>query len=103
MINGAVSECSRFELRTRGMKEKAKCSVDISSVIGAFSFTASGIAFACYHCPFYQSDKPACAGSIINIIAALSEIAAVGSSLEANCAYNHLEAEYDGEGRRLAN
>merc|ERR1712190_508411 len=92
MINGAVSDCSRFEIRTGGLEQRAKCSVDVSSVISAFSFMASGISFACFHCPFYKRAEPACAGSIINLIAALAEIAAVGSNLEATCAYDATHA-----------
>lgn len=84
-INSAVSDCSRFELRTGGPKNQAKCSVDVASIIASFSFVASGVSFACFHCPFYKSSQPACAGSIINMIAALAEVAAVGSSLQASC------------------
>lgn len=85
MINAAVADCSRFELRTGGMEAQAKCSVDVSSVVSSFAFTASGISYACFHCPFWKTVRTACAGAIINLISALSEIAAVASSFEATC------------------
>lgn len=92
MINAAVADCSRFELRTGGSEAQAKCSVDVSSVVASFAFTASGISYACFHCPFWKTVQPACAGAIINLISALSEIAAVASSFEATCGH---------KGRRL--
>jgi len=94
MVNAAVADCSRFELRTGGGAAQARCAVDVSSVISAFSFAASGISYSCFHCPFWKHVVPACAGAIVNLISALSQIAAAGSSFEANCGQH---------GRRLLN
>jgi len=87
MINAAVADCSRFELRTGGKHAKARCAVDVRKVIASFSFVASGISYASFHCPFWKTVAPACAGAIANLIAALSEIAAVSASFQATCGY----------------
>jgi len=99
MINAAVADCSRFELRTGGRHAKARCAVDVRKVIASFSFVASGISYASFHCPFWKTVAPACAGAIANLIAALSEIAAVSASFQATCGYE--EKHHQHAGRRL--
>lgn len=94
MINAAVADCSRFELRTGGRPQHTRCAVDVASVVSAFSFVSSGISYAAYHCAFWTTLAPACAGSISNMIAALSQIAASGASFEGTCGF---------AGRRLSN
>mmetsp|Transcript_142451 Transcript_142451/g.442944 ORF Transcript_142451/g.442944 Transcript_142451/m.442944 type:complete len:172 (-) Transcript_142451:170-685(-) len=93
MINSAVADCSRFQLRTGGIPGYALCAVDVSSVVSAFAFVSSGISYAAFHCSFWKTLPPACAGAISNIIAALTQIAASGASFMGTCGYS---------GRRLS-
>lgn len=86
-LNAAVADCSRFELRTGGQHARAKCETDVKRVISSFAFVASGISYASFHCPFWKAVAPACAGAIGNMIASLSEIAAVSTSFHATCGH----------------
>lgn len=80
MVNSAVQDCSSAHLYEGENKGKAMCSVDVTSIIGAFSFVASGISFAVFNCPAWKlNTDAACAGAIINIVSALAEVAAAGS------------------------
>mmetsp|Transcript_2186 Transcript_2186/g.4003 ORF Transcript_2186/g.4003 Transcript_2186/m.4003 type:complete len:364 (-) Transcript_2186:434-1525(-) len=86
-INAAVSDCSRFELRTGGQHARAKCQSDVRRVISSFAFVAGGMSYASFHCPFWKTVAPACAGSIGNLLAALTEIAAVSASFHSSCGH----------------
>merc|ERR1712190_599973 len=78
MINSAVQDCTPDHEGDN--KGKAMCSVDVTSIIGAFSFVASGISFSVFNCPAWKlNTDSACAGAIINIVSALAEVAAAGS------------------------
>lgn len=87
MINAAVADCSRFALRTGGKHAKARCSVDVRRVMSSFAFVASGMSYASFHCPFWKTVAPACAGAVGNLIASLSEIAAASASFQTTCGY----------------
>jgi hypothetical protein len=87
MINQAVGDCSRFELRTGGHQAKLKCETDVKKLISAFAFVSSGLSYATFHCPFYKQVPPACAGALSNLVAALADISAVSTSFQATCGH----------------
>merc|ERR1719215_12727 len=62
MVNSAVRDCSGAGLYKGANQQRAVCSVDVTSIIGAFSFVASGISFAVFQCPAWKKDvEAACA------------------------------------------
>merc|ERR1712087_117526 len=112
MINAAIKDCSASELYSGQNMGRAVCTADLASVIGAFSFVASGISYAVFHCPAWKrGTKPLCAGAIINIVSALAQVAAAGSDMTVSCALAAappaapvaapVEGAGEGHGRRL--
>lgn len=87
MINYAVKDCSAPVLFEGGNLNQAKCVTDVGRAIGAFGYTASGIAFAVFECPdIIDNLDTACAGAIINLVAATSELVGNGADLANTCA-----------------
>jgi len=87
MINGAVKDCSAQTLFVGGNLNQAKCVNDLGQTIGAFGFMASGIAFTVFDCPDIISNlDAACAGAIINLVAATAEVVGSGAAQANTCA-----------------
>lgn len=63
-----------------------KCAVNILHAIASFSYVGSFLSFAAGQCPEMKSYEAACAGSIINVITALSATAGAAIDMENSCA-----------------
>lgn len=86
MINYAVRDCSERHLYEGGNVHNAKCVADTGRAIGAFGYTASGIAYAVYECPdIIDNLDAACAGGIINLVAATAELMGHGANILTTC------------------
>jgi len=86
MINYAVQDCSAQALFEGGNINRAKCITDVGRTIGAFGYTASGIAFAVFECPdIIDNLNAACAGSIVNLVAGTAELMGNGADLFTTC------------------
>lgn len=85
-INAAVKDCSAMSLYQGPGENKLKCSADIGNMIGAFAFTAGGIAASVEHCPqVYKNNKPGCAGAILALVGATAKVQAAATSMAMDC------------------
>eukprot|EP00415_Alexandrium_ostenfeldii_P001288 UN1288 len=87
MINYAVKDCG-VDVMGEGNDRirQAKCVADVGRAIGAFGYTASGIAFTIFQCPdIIDNLDAACAGAIINLIAGTSELVGNSADLTTTC------------------
>ncbi|CAE8639223.1 unnamed protein product [Polarella glacialis] len=84
-IVAASRSCPAPVIAKEGEPGKMVCAVDVSGLIGSFSWAASSIAFAVTQCPIGQSLQAACAGDLTAAVASIAGIVTSGSSFAITC------------------
>jgi hypothetical protein len=85
-LSESIEKCEPEWIENQtGESGKQMCSIDINGIVGSFAYTTMFISIAVSQCPVGENPSADCASSVAGLVAALSSLAAAGSSFTLTC------------------